>query len=160
MILPLLLISLVVLIYFLPNPPYDRIDIIPKEDDNFKLYSILPKENMVGQAYMYSKKYDIAIDRIPENMTITCNNRGSFIIDIENKDNAVVKDIELLIENAENLIFEYPKEFIVPPLSIKQMTLFVDADCSNVPKSVSPAFKVKGTQLEFDFTIYVENRAE
>ncbi|MBI2522836.1 hypothetical protein HYW19_00430 [Candidatus Woesearchaeota archaeon] len=147
-------------IYFLFNKPYDRIDVIDKDEFSFRLERFLPRENIIGQAYAYSKKSDIAIDKIPNNMTIKCNNREGFIISIENKDSNVARNIEFLIENAENLVFEYPKDFVVPPLSTKEMTLFIDVDCSNAPRLLNPIFKVKDAQLEFNFSIYVENRSE
>lgn len=147
-------------IYFLFNRPYDRIDVIDKDELSFRLERFLPRENIIGQAYIYSKKSNIAIDKIPDNMTINCNNREGFTVSIENKDSNVARNIEFLIENAENLIFEYPREFIVPPLSTKEMTLFVDADCSNAPRLLRPLFKVKDTQLDFNFSIYVDNRSE
>ena len=158
----LILLSIILAgsIYSLVNWPYERIDIIDKDELSFRLERFLPRENIIGQAYVYSKKSDIAIDKIPDNMTIKCNNRESFTISIENKDNNVARNIEFLMENAENLIFEYPKDFVVPPLSTKEMTLFIDTDCSNAPRLIMPIFKVKDAQLEFNFSIYVENRSE
>ena len=147
-------------IYFLFNKPYDRIDVIDKNEFSFRLERFLSRGNIIGQAYVYSKKSNIAIDKIPDDMTIKCDNREGFTVSIENKDSNVARNIEFLIENAENLIVEYPKDFIVPPLSTKEMTLFVDADCSNVPRLLKPIFKVKDTQLEFNFSIYVDNRSE
>ncbi len=161
-LISLALVSVIILgiVYATFKPSYERVDVISKDNFSFKLQKILPNENLVGQAYVYSKKSNLAINNIPENMVIACNNRGSFTIDIENKDSNIAKNVNFSIEDAENLKFEYPNEFIIPPYSSRSMTIFIDADCQNAPKSINPTFKIKGTELEFTFSINVENRAE
>ena len=161
-LLILALLSMVILsfTYFLFKPSHERIEIIGKDNLNFELQKILPIKNFVGQAYVYSEKSNLAIDNIPEDMMVICNNRESFTIDIENKDGGIARNIHFLIENAENLRFEYPKEFIIPPLSTKKITLFVDVDCPNAPKSINPIFKIEGTNLAFKLNINIENRSE
>ena len=150
-----MLVVLTFLIYSFLQP-YDRIDVIEKDDLRFKLLN----RNTVGKAYVISEKTNLAINNTPENITMICNNRESFTLDIENKDDNIVQNIDFLIQNVENLKFEFPRDFIVPPKASRKMTFFVDADCSNAPAYVEPILTVKGTDLTFGFSIYVEDRKE
>ena len=98
-LLILALLSMVILsfTYFLFKPSHERIEIIGKDNLNFELQKILPIKNFVGQAYVYSEKSNLAIDNIPEDMMVICNNRESFTIDIENKDGGIARNIHFLI---------------------------------------------------------------
>jgi len=140
---------------------YKRVDVIGENDIIFKFKQMInmPNNNLVGYA-TYSKKYNLSVDNIPEDVTIMCNNQQVFTIDIQNKDKYVVKDIQFTVDKAKNLRFEFPENFIVPPLSSRRLSFFVDSDCTDVPQKIAPTLKILNTDIEFIINITVEERRE
>lgn len=150
---------------------YRRVDVIgdPRKLSFYRIFhKDIPEQEKLPEGMKPSpprttgileEGYYLYIKESPQELELNCFEQTNFIVKLGNKGKEVVSDIGFSVEDNANLIFDFPEHAIIPPGSIKDITIFVTADCT---QSYMPELNPRITidSLSFDMSINVRERLE
>ena len=179
-ILLIVLIVIITSVYF--SLTYRRVDIIGRQDNPVKnfFYKLFNKDfaekeqlpegvqpsppkliDKLQKKEFFTVNYeDLYLEEYPNQLSVNCLQQNNFIIKLGNKGENIISDIKFEAEENNPLIFEFPDNLVIPPNSVKETTIFVLADCSQLStKQINPRITI-ADKIEFDIPTKIEERLE
>jgi len=168
LIIAAIIIALIVVVYF--NIKDNSIKVIErgkKFDKDVIEIKPVPKDTKpsppIGSQrveYHVVDYNNLYVGSYPSRIELHCSNQKSFVIEIGNNGNSLITDINFSVYNNKNLLFIFPENIVIPPNNVKEISVFVTADCSeNYYDEVNPRITI-ADMASINLNVIVDKRLE